>query len=211
MSKDHRTNRRNGHDVSRSRDNSLELAIGREVRAFRKKSNLTVAELASEAGLSIGMLSKIENGVASPSLLTLKALSTALHIPVTALFRRYEEQRDASFVRPDEGVVIERRGTRAGHQYQLLGHSVGKSIALEPYMISLSEESEVFPVFQHSGLEFIYMIEGEVIYRHGDKSYTLTPGASLLFDADTPHGPEELRRLPIRFLSVMVYSRFPEE
>jgi hypothetical protein len=48
------------------------------------------------------------------------------------------------------------------------------------------------------------MLEGEVIYRHADKTYRLGPGDSLFFDSDAPHGPEELLRLPIRFLSVIV-------
>ena len=41
------------------REKVLEVAIGREVRAFRKQKEITVAELASMTGLSIGMLSKI--------------------------------------------------------------------------------------------------------------------------------------------------------
>lgn len=195
------------HAVSGSQENRLEVAIGREVRDFRKKLDMTVVELARLAGLSAGMLSKIENGVAAPSLATLQALSRALQVPVTSFFRKYEEERDATFVRAGEGLKIERRGTRAGHQYQLLGHTVGKSISLEPYLITLTKESDVFPVFQHSGVEFIYLLEGAVGYRHGDKTYTLTPGDSLFFDADAPHGPEDLIKLPARFLSVIAYPR----
>jgi transcriptional regulator with XRE-family HTH domain len=201
----------NAHSISGARDNKLEVAIGRQVRAFRKKLDLTVAGLAKLSGLSNGMLSKIENGIASPSLATIQSLATALQVPVTAFFRKYEEERDVSFVRAGEGLIIERRGTRAGHQYQLLGHSIGKTIAVEPYLITLTEESDVFPIFQHSGLEFIYMLEGKVGYRHGDRTYILTPGDSLFFDADAPHGPEELRKLPIRFISVISYSRLSGE
>lgn len=192
-------------------DNRLELAIGREVRAFRKKQDLTVNDLAKLTGLSTGMLSKIERGIASPSLATLRALSAALQVPVTAFFRKFEEQRDATFVRAGEGLVIERRGTRAGHQYQLLGHSLGKSISVEPYLITLSRESEVFPVFQHEGMEFIYMLEGRIDYRYSDKTYELNPGDSLFFDADAPHGPEELLALPIRFLSIIIHPQTSEE
>lgn len=191
-------------------ENALELAIGREIRNFRLRMNLTIAELAKLAGLSPGMLSKIENGNTSPSLATLRSLSRALNIPVTAFFRKYEEERNASFVRSGEGLVIERRGTRAGHQYQLLGHTVGKSISVEPYLITLTEKSEIFPLFQHPGMEFIHMLEGSMLYLHGDKSYRLNPGDSLFFDADTTHGPEELFQLPIRFLSVIVSPRFSE-
>src|SRR5215204_2447272 len=195
----------NPHQIGGARSNNLEVSIGREVRAFRTKLDMTVADLATAARLSPGMLSKIENGVTSPSLNTLQTLSVALGVPVTAFFRRYEERRDAVFVRSGQGLVIERRGTRAGHQYQLLGHSGGVTgrIVVEPYLITLTHESDVFPLFQHGGLEFIHMLEGEVVYRHADSLYTLTPGDSLFFDADAPHGPEELSKLPIRFLSVI--------
>lgn len=195
------------HALEGAKDSALEAAIGREVRGFRAKLGLTVAELARAADLSSGMLSKIENGLTSPSLATLQALSKALHVPVTAFFRRYEEERDAVFVRAGEGLSIERRGTRAGHQYQLLGHTQSKRLTVEPYLITLTEKSDVFPLFQHSGLEFIYMLEGEVRYRHGNKTYQLTPGDSLFFEADAPHGPEDLTKLPIRFLSMISYPR----
>jgi transcriptional regulator with XRE-family HTH domain len=184
--------------------NHLEAAIGRQVRVFRQQLDMTVVELAKLAGMSRGMVSKIENGQTSPSLATLSALATALNVPVTSLFRKYEEQRDATFVKAGEGLLIERRGTRAGHQYQLLGHTVHKPVSVEPYLITLSEKSEVFPLFQHSGVEFIYVLDGEMIYRHGGRAYRLGPGDSLFFDSDAAHGPEELLRLPIRMLSIIV-------
>jgi len=181
----------------------LETAIGREVHAFRRKHGMTVIDLARLAKLSPGMLSKIENGLTSPSLATLRALSTALGVPVTAFFRRFEQHTDATFVRAGEGLVIERRGTRVGHQYRLLGHGVRKSVAVEPYLITLTEESEVFPLFQHDSVEFLYVLEGRMRYRHGDKTYLLGPGDSLFFDANAPHGPDDLIALPIRFLAII--------
>jgi transcriptional regulator with XRE-family HTH domain len=198
------------HSTKGAKENQLEVAIGRQVREYRVKLAMTVADLARQAGLSAGMLSKIENGGTSPSLDTLQALSKALNVPVTAFFRKFEEQRDATFVRAGQGLAIERRGTRAGHQYHLLGHSIGKSLVVEPYLVTLTETSDVFPIFQHAGQEFIYIVEGEVVYRHGDKLYPMSAGDSLFFDADAPHGPEELKKLPIMLLSVIVYSRTGE-
>lgn len=195
------------HALRDPKENNLEIAIGREVRAFRKTLGITGADLASATGISLGMLSKIENGNTSPSLTTLQALAAALGVPVTAFFRRFEEVRNAVFVKAGEGLEIERRGTRAGHQYNLLGH-IGNSasgLQVEPYLITLTADSDVFPAFQHDGLELIYMLEGEVKYRHGDKLYTMLPGDSLFFDADAPHGPEVLIKLPIRFLSIISY------
>ena len=188
-------------------ENELERAIGSQVRRYRKQLGLTVAELAEGAVLSSGMLSKIENGNTSPSLAPLRALSTALNVPVTALFRQFEEQRDATFVPAGQGLPIERRGTRSGHQYQLLGHSIHSEVSVEPYLITLKEDSEIFPVFQHPGVEFIYMLEGMFDYRHAGVRYRLSPGDSLFFDADAPHGPEELLELPVRFLSVITNAQ----
>ena len=187
-------------------ENALEMAIGRQVRRYRKQLGLTITDICSRTGLSAGMMSKIENGNTSPSLATLRSLSTALNVPVTALFREFEEQRDATFVKAGQGLAIERHGTRAGHQYQLLGHSVHSDVSVEPYLITLEKDSEVFPIFQHAGVEFIFILEGSMVYRHLNATYTLMPGDSLFFDSDAPHGPEELVDLPVRFLSVISQS-----
>ena len=172
------------------RSHRLEDAIGRQVRVYRTQLGATIANLARQADLAPGMLSKIENGQTSPSLTTLQSLAAALNVPVTALFSQYEQDREASFVKAGKGLVIDRRGTRAGHQYHLLGHSVGdRATRVEPYLIVISEPSDVFPLFQHDGVEFIYILEGEMVYRHGSHVYAMSPGESLYFDADAPHGP----------------------
>jgi transcriptional regulator with XRE-family HTH domain len=197
------------HAIRDTREKVLEVAIGREVRAFRKKLGITVADLAAATDISLGMLSKIENGITSPSLTTLQALSRALGVPVTAFFRRFEEEHSAVFVKAGEGLDVERRGTRAGHQYNLLGHigSNTSGVVVEPYLITLTEDSDVFPTFQHAGMEFLYMLEGEVVYRHGNNLYPMKPGDSLFFDADAPHGPEQLTQLPMRYLSIICYPQ----
>ncbi len=197
------------HAVREPRANNLEMAIGHEVRTFRKKLGITVADLAAATGMSVGMLSKIENGNISPSLTTLQSLSKALGVPLTAFFRGFEEPKSASFVKAGEGVNLERRGTRAGHHYSLLGHIENNTsgVVVEPYLITLNAESDVFPTFQHEGMEFLYMLEGEVVYRHGDRLYRMEAGDSLFFDADAPHGPEELVKLPARYLSIISYTQ----
>ena len=107
------------------------------------------------------------------------------------------------------GVKADRRGTRAGHQYNLLGHigSNASGAIVEPYLITLTEESDTFPDFQRDGVEFIYMLEGEVEYRHGDKTFILQPGDNFFFDADAPHGPQTHNKLPARYLSIISYPQ----
>ena len=195
------------HRLRDEREKNLEVAIGREVRAYRKQRNVTVAELSRLTDISIGMLSKIENGNTSPSLTTLQTLAQALSVPLTAFFKSYEERREAVHTRAGQGVETERAGTRAGHQYNLLGHLRNNSsgVIVEPYLIVLDSESDTFQTFQHSGIEMIYMLEGKVDYRHGSEMYPLEPGDTLFFDADAPHGPERLVQFPIRYLSIISY------
>ncbi len=185
----------------------LEVSIGRRVKLLRQRLQLTATELAAEAGLSPGMLSKIENGGTSPSLSTLKALARALNVPMTSFFADFEERRDCSYVRAGQGVLIERRGTKSGHRYELLGHSISGDIVVEPYLITLSEDAEPYALFQHDGVEFIYMLSGKVIYRHADKLYPMSAGDALFFDAGAPHGPEELLERPMTYLSIIIYPR----
>ena len=193
-----------------SEHGKLADAIGAQIREYRKQLQMTVADVARQSDLSPGMLSKIERGISSPSLNTIAAIANALNVPVTAFFRKYEEQRDCTYVKASQGLEIERPGTRAGHVYHLLGHNIGGRINAEPYLITLSDKSEVFPLFQHPGIEFIYLLEGEVIYRHANQTYHLREGDSLFFDADAPHGPEELISLPIRFIAVLCKARGDE-
>lgn len=189
--------------------NSLETEIGIEVRRLRKELDLTVQELGNAAGISAGMLSKIENGSISPSLATLDALARALNVPISRLFREREEQRDCSYVKAGQGVRIERRGTKAGHLYDLLGHSLGGTIGVEPYLITLKTDAVPYPDFRHAGVEYIYMLSGKVSYRHADRTYLMEPGDSLLFDAAARHGPEELIKTPMTYLSIIIYPRGP--
>src|SRR6202043_4050952 len=155
---------------------SLEAGIGVEVRRLRKSLDLTVAELGLAAGISGGMLSKIENGAISPSLATLEGVGKALNVPISALFTETEERRDCSFVKAGKGARIERRGTKAGHLYDLLGPSLPGGIGVEPYLITLSDTAEPYTQFRHAGFEFIYMLSGKVSYRHADQSYAMEPG-----------------------------------
>ncbi|WP_417262692.1 helix-turn-helix domain-containing protein [Celeribacter sp.] len=201
--------RQNPHAVKEQREKNLEVAIGRQVRELRKRQRLTGADLAAQTGLSVGMLSKIENGVISPSLNTISALAHALKVPLVQLFSGYEEERGCMHVKAGDGVEIEREGTRAGHQYSLLGHigSNNSGVVVEPYLIELTDASDRFPAFQHEGIELLYMLEGRVDYRHGDKIYPLEPGDTLLFDSDAPHGPEVINELPARYLSIITYPQ----
>lgn len=188
-------------------ERTLEKALGHQVRLLRRERELSVSDLAAAAGISPGMVSKIENGQITPSLSSVNAIATALNVPITALFSAFEETRDCSHVKAGQGVQIDRRGTKVGHVYELLGHGLGGDLVVEPYLITLNDDAEPYTGFRHAGTEFLYMLTGEVIYRHADRTYHLRPGDSLLFDSGGTHGPETLLVRPMTYLSIIVYRR----
>jgi len=193
--------------AARAEDRNLDQHIGLVLREKRQAQSLTIADVASLAGVSRGMLSKIENGQVSTSLETLHRISDALGMTLAQLFKNFDVPTGgAQHVKSGEGLEVVRRGTRRGHTYHLLAYDQGPRKQVEPFLITMDDASEVFPTFTHPGTEFIYMLEGRIEYRHGRSTYLLEPGDSLTFKGSIPHGPERLIEVPIRFLAVINYG-----
>lgn len=183
----------------------FEAAIARNVRQLRQQLGVSVADMAARIGISKAMMSKIENAQTSPSLSTLALLAKGFDVPVTTLFRGADVERPAAFVKAGTGARIVRNGTREGHEYELLGSLRGEHKRLECLLVTLSEKSKTYPMFQHPGTEFIYMLSGVMEYAHSRSVYRLHPGDSLQIDGEGAHGPVDLIEVPIRFLSVIAF------
>ena len=188
-------------------DRSLERHIGSALRRTRLAQNLVIAEVAKLAKISGGMLSKLENGQSAASLETLVSLSRALGVSMSTLFQGYPPQEGgAQLVKGGQGMEVVRRGTRKGHTYHLLAADRGPRRLFEPFLVTLTDKSEVFPRFEHPGTEFLHILEGRIEYRHGKNTYMMGPGDSLTLRGEVPHGPERLIRLPLRMLSIIMYG-----
>ena len=183
----------------------LEAAIGRNVRQLRLQQGLTVAEMATRVGISKAMMSKIENAQTSCSLSTLAMLANGLDVRTAEQAGDRDVERPASFVTAGTGARIVRNGTKEGHEYRLLGSLRGEHKRLECLHVTLSAKSQTYPLFQHPGTEFIFVLEGVMDYSHSRSVYRLNPGDSLQFDGEGAHGPVDLVELPIRFLSVIAF------
>ncbi|HWH26639.1 MAG TPA: XRE family transcriptional regulator [Pseudolysinimonas sp.] len=181
---------------------TLEQTIATQVRSYRLEAGMSAADLAAKTGLSKAMVSKIESAGTSSSLTTLQRLADGLNVPVTALFRGAESDRDASFTKHGGGSVSIRSGSQHGHEYRMLGALKDVPDSVEPTLVTLTNASDVFPLFQHPGTEFLYMLSGRMIYGHGAYEYEMEPGDSLLLDGEGPHGPLRLLEVPIQFLAV---------
>jgi transcriptional regulator with XRE-family HTH domain len=183
-------------------EDALGAVIAERVRGFRLQLGLTVGQLSELTNLSKGMLSKIENAQASPSLATLARLSEALKVPVTAFFRGLNEEQDVLLVKAGHGLDIQHKGSGPGHRYQSLGTMRAPHNTLETLLVTLTQRADAFPLYQHAGTELIHMIAGRLEYLYGDSRHLLEPGDTIQFVGEVPHGPHALIELPIQFLSV---------
>jgi transcriptional regulator with XRE-family HTH domain len=185
---------------------ALESYLGNTVRDLRIQHGLTIAAVAERAGISRGMLSKIENAQTATSLDTLEQIANALGVTLSRLFRNYNiPAGDAQLVKSGQGMEVVRRGTKSGHTYHLLAYDQGPNKTFEPFLITLEDPGEEFTAFEHPGTEFIHMLEGTLEYRVGSETYRLEPGDSLTFRGEIPHRPEKLHGTPIRFLAIIHY------
>ena len=185
----------------------LDQYIAMKVKRARVDEGLKLVDVARISGISQGMVSKIENAQVSTSLETLSRLCNAINLPISKLFTDYDNpDGSAQFTKAGEGLEVVRRGTEKGHAYQLLTYKRGGKTNFEPFMVNMDDLSEVFPTFSHPGEEFIYLVSGKLVYRHGNHLYEMEAGDSLTFDGEIPHGPEHLLEVPIQLLSIIHYA-----
>jgi len=184
----------------------LDLRLGHIIKLLRIQNKLSQDELADAAGTSSGIIQQIENGQIAATLITMTNIADAFGITLSSLYRELESPiGGAQHIKNGEGMAVVRSGTKIGHTYELLSYSQGPHNLYEPFLIKMDDASEVFRDFSHLGTEFIYVLEGEMEYHHGEKTYLLKPGDTLSFAGEIPHGPEKLIQVPIKFLAIIIY------
>lgn len=164
---------------------------------------MTVTELAKQAGVSVAMISRIENGNVSPSLNTLQSLAQALSVSIMALFSNTEKPADVHHVRAGSGLPSRRITDDHAHNYLLLGKHGEIGGSFQSARIQIERDSSgTLPLYQHEGYVFIYLIKGKAIYSCEGQAFEMSPGDTLSFDAKLTHGFSEIITNTIDFLTV---------
>jgi len=117
---------------------SIDLAIGSAVRDLRENRGLTARQLAAESGVSAAMISRIENGQASPSISTLNALSRTLDVPLVSFFRETSSNHvDFTHVRYGEELYSTRMVDNHSHEFINLAFHTRRDIQFEARRVTL--------------------------------------------------------------------------
>jgi len=183
-------------------ENTVEMNVGRKLQELRLSRGLSIRSLAEISGLNFNTLSLIENEKSSPNVNTLQQLANALQVPITAFFESTQNSRD---------VVFQKFGQRPQTNFQhgnledlggglALGEATPLLMTAKPHTNSGQES------ILHTGQEFIYCLEGNIVFCIGEEEYKLEKGDSLIFQAQIPHRWENRSEDPAKCLLMICPS-----
>lgn len=173
-----------------------EVHVGTKARHARRLRGLTLKEVADQAGCSESLLSKIENGRATPSLKMLRRLASALGLTVGQFFAQ-EGNPDDVVMRAAKRLKFETNDS--GDKLEPVAHHSGSHL-LECHLHHIAPGSGSGGNFQHEGEEFGYVLDGEIELVVAGRKYIVAKGDSFCFRSERPHSWSNKGRVKARVL-----------
>jgi DNA-binding transcriptional MerR regulator/mannose-6-phosphate isomerase-like protein (cupin superfamily) len=153
---------------------------GLRFRRLRQGRDLSLAQVASATGVSIGFLSALERGQMSASIGTLRRIARYYRTNILSFFEPAKD--NSKLVRPTERKVLE---TTKGVRMELLAWG---NTAMEPHLFRIKPGGGSGESYTHEGEEFLHILRGEFeIWLNTNEHYRMKPGDSLYFQSSTPH------------------------
>ena len=181
----------------------IDEAIGQSLKELRNERGHSARALAELSGVSAAMVSRIENGLVSPSISTLAALAGALSVPIVSLFREARtDHTDFTLVHAGEGLKSTRLTEGHRHDYVNLALHARKDLRFQARRVTLTRDGGKPPTYVGHGVVFVQVLSGQAIYRYGQQHLTLSEGDSLSVDAELNHGFVDVLTPEFVFLTV---------
>jgi transcriptional regulator with XRE-family HTH domain len=176
-------------------------AIGARVRALRESMGLSLRDLAARTGVSAPMLSQVERGETSPTLVVASRIAGGLDLSLSQLLR-LDESRHVVIVPRGSG----RRTRRGGHEVEELtpplpGQRADVSMHTLRPGVATGGPGDA-PIHEPGSRETLVVLDGLVSLVIDGARHELRGGDSVTFDADLPHhlenpGGDEARLLAV--------------
>ena len=179
-----------------------EKSIGQNIRSLREAAGISLTEVARQAGLAKGTLSKIEKGQISSPIGTLMSVANVLGARLADFFRDEEEVVTHVLTRKGQGVSLLRDGSQYGYSYEALALEFPGKVA-EPFILTVRPEDKK-GTFQHGGDEFIHVLSGQGEFQLGETKVQLKTGDSIYFNPELPHVLRPTNGKPVRFLCLFI-------
>lgn len=182
------------------------IGIGKRIKEIRKATNRTISEVANNAGVTNGLISRIENGRTMPSLPVLLKLISALDVEVIEFFKGMPQINNGNFIisRKEENSIIEKEDDAIGFTYQHIFGKQTSSLGFETVLLEIAPNSKREKVTTDA-FEFKYILSGECYYIIGEEEVLLKEGDSIFFDGKIPHVPVNKGSVPSKMLVVYFF------
>jgi DNA-binding transcriptional MerR regulator/mannose-6-phosphate isomerase-like protein (cupin superfamily) len=154
-------------------------ALGPRLRQLRLHRKLSLAQVASAAGISVGFLSALERSHMSASISTLRKLARFFKTNILDFFDPTES--NSRLVSPERRKVLE---AGPGVRMELLAWG---NTVMEPHLFRIAPRSGSGESYAHEGEEFLFILRGELHLSLNDEEYKLKAGDSFYFESATPH------------------------
>lgn len=150
------------------------------IRTYRLRRNLTLAQLSELSGISVGHLSRLENGTRTPTVRLLLQLARALGVPVGTLVGETHDQSTVYTFRSTNRQTI----TADNTTLQSLSDPALRW--LQAVELNLPPGRVGEPA-AHAGEEWVYVVDGTIDMDVNGATSTLATGDAVHFPSDIPH------------------------
>jgi transcriptional regulator with XRE-family HTH domain len=179
--------------------------IGGKLRGVRLSKKMGLVELGRHTGLSAAMLSKIERGRLFPTLPTLLRIALVFGVGLEFFIAGDSKRNTVSIVRRRERQRFPEDS--GGKDVSFFFESLDFT-AVERRLNAYYAEFEPVPAerartHHHTGVEFLYVLKGELALRVAGEDHVLDAGDSAYFNSTRPHS---YRRIGARPCSALVVS-----
>jgi transcriptional regulator with XRE-family HTH domain len=163
---------------------------GTRLKKLRLNGKLTLKDVARVTGLSVSLISRIENEDISPSIETLSKLAKFFGVKVSCLFSEDDADQKYEIIRRDQRKtifsIISDKKSNNGYLYESFS-SRKQDKKLDPFIVTLSEKFHGDHTFNHEGEVFIYVLKGALELFLENCLITLEEGDSIYLDASLEH------------------------
>jgi transcriptional regulator with XRE-family HTH domain len=162
--------------------------IAASLRRERRRTGLSLTEVARRAGIAKSTLSQLESGTGNPSLETLWALAVALDTPISRLLDPPRPQIEV--IRAGEGPTL--AAARASYQATLLA-ACPPTARRDLYRITAEPgQARASDPHMPGVVEHVVLSAGRALVGVTGEPVELGPGDYIRYPADVPHVFEAL-------------------
>jgi transcriptional regulator with XRE-family HTH domain len=169
-------------------------AIAEKLRTLRLRRIMGLAQLAEHTGLSPAMLSRLENGRLVPTLPTLIRIALVFNVGLDYFFTDPRKRHVVSITRRNERKLFPAtpKSVSVPWHFETLDFRANER-KLNGFLAHFHPlpTGKLTPHF-HSGVEFLYLLEGELEMSIGVDTFQLTAGDSVYFDSLQKHAYRSL-------------------